>query len=249
MFRKKIKNYFSNNLFSSILISNLYLLQQAIISFPYRLLSCIKNNISFGAKIIGWKHIYLDGNVVVSHGSFLNVNSRGRRSSSFLWIGQNSFIGKGNFFSVGESIKMGPFCLTASNCSFIGSSHRIENPFLPVLTSGVSLDKNIIVGANCFFGFGASVIGNVKIGHGCVIGAHAVVMKDIPPFSMVIGNPARIIKRYDFNKNKWVSDFDDDICIFAPDEFEYIERLKLNVYGQFPFMPLSASKGFLSDAP
>ena len=43
----------------------------------------------------------------------------------------------------------------------------------------------------------------VKIGDGCIIGLGSIVTKDILPFSVVAGNPARVIKQYDFNIQKW----------------------------------------------
>lgn len=48
------------------------------------------------------------------------------------------------------------------------------------------------------------VLGNVSIGHGSVIGANSLVIKDVPPFSMVVGNPAKIIRRYSFAKKAWI---------------------------------------------
>lgn len=46
--------------------------------------------------------------------------------------------------------------------------------------------------------------GNVEVGKGCVIGANAVVTKDIPDYCVVVGNPARIVKQYDFKEKKWI---------------------------------------------
>lgn len=49
------------------------------------------------------------------------------------------------------------------------------------------------------------MLGNVKIGKGCVIGANAVVTKDIPDYCVVVGNPGKVIKKYDFTLEKWLS--------------------------------------------
>lgn len=50
------------------------------------------------------------------------------------------------------------------------------------------IEDNVIIGAK------ATIIGSIKIGQGSVIGAGSVVVKDVPPYSVVAGNPARIIK-------------------------------------------------------
>ncbi len=45
---------------------------------------------------------------------------------------------------------------------------------------------------------------NVTIGKHCIIGALSVVNKDIPPYSVAVGSPARVVKRFDFEKKEWV---------------------------------------------
>ena len=58
--------------------------------------------------------------------------------------------------------------------------------------------RQIIIGHDVWVGQGAMIMGGVKIGNGAVIGARAVVAKDIPPYAIAVGNPARVIKyRFD----------------------------------------------------
>ncbi|MFZ0277476.1 MAG: acyltransferase [Candidatus Sulfotelmatobacter sp.] len=59
----------------------------------------------------------------------------------------------------------------------------------------------------CWIGFGASIIceqGELVIGRHSVVGANSVVRRSIPPYSVVSGDPARIVKQYDVSKGKWV---------------------------------------------
>jgi virginiamycin A acetyltransferase len=58
----------------------------------------------------------------------------------------------------------------------------------------------IIIGSDCLIGTEAMIFGGVTVGHGSIVGARAVITKDIPPFAIVAGNPAKII-RYRFEKN------------------------------------------------
>ena len=53
----------------------------------------------------------------------------------------------------------------------------------------------VSVGDKVWIGFGASILKGVRIGEGAVVGAHAVVTRDVPPFSVVAGNPARVVRR------------------------------------------------------
>jgi acetyltransferase-like isoleucine patch superfamily enzyme len=174
--------------------------------------------------LIGVFRIRIGSNVAIGSGSWLNVNDRTSPSDGLV-IGDNCFIGKRNFFTVGRSIILRDYCLTALNCAFIGSAHRYDDPMSAYMTTGVTLDADIYVGANCFFGYGSQVIGQVRIGHGCVIGAGALIRSDVPPFSLVVGNPARVIKRYDFSSMQWVAwpalGFTE-----GPSEEAYIEHLR-----------------------
>ncbi|WP_289818532.1 DapH/DapD/GlmU-related protein, partial [uncultured Duncaniella sp.] len=58
------------------------------------------------------------------------------------------------------------------------------------------------IGEGSWLGVGVSVLG-ANIGRHCVIGANAVVTKDIPDYCVAAGIPARIIKRYDFDSREW----------------------------------------------
>jgi len=189
--------------------------------------------------LIGVSRIRIGSDVAIGSGSWLNVNDR---NSPFdgLVIGDNCFIGKRNFFSVGRSIILRDYCLTALNCAFIGSAHRYDDPMSAYMTTGVTLDADIYVGANCFFGYGSQVIGNVRIGHGCVIGAGALIRTDIPPFSLAVGNPARVIKRFDFSSMQWVA-WPANRVAEGPSEEAYIEHLRRQ-HG-FVIQPVSVAAG------
>lgn len=58
---------------------------------------------------------------------------------------------------------------------------------------GLELAGQIVVGDNVFVGMGALILPNVRIGSNCIVGAHAVVTKDVPDGAIVAGNPARIV--------------------------------------------------------
>lgn len=196
----------------------------------------LSGNLTIGCKsyvhssvhILGKANIKIGNNSCISEGTWLNVNHRNLKEIS-IHIKDNCYIGKQNFFSSGKLIFINDYTLTAIGCKFIGSSHIINDPGIPYLSAG-TYDRDIIeVGVNCFFGANSIVLGNVKVGHGSVIGSNSLVMNDIPPFSIVVGNPARVIKRYSFSKKKWlaISQFlqEEDVI---PGELEYLEQLKNN---------------------
>ncbi len=86
-------------------------------------------------------------------------------------------------------------------------NHGYENVNLPICQLPYKNYPNgstVKIGSGSWIGAHVCIIGNVKIGKHCVIGAGAVVNKDIPDYSVAVGVPAKIIKKYDFEKKQWV---------------------------------------------
>ena len=177
--------------------------------------------------LLGRKNILIGVNSCVSEGTWINVNHRMVTGVS-LKIGDNCFIGKNNFFTTGSVINVGDYTLTTIGCKFIGSSHVLNDPEIPYICSGTTNSDCIEIGVNCFFGADSMIMGNVTIGHGSVIGANSFVLQDVPPFSMVIGNPGRVVKRFSFLKMIWIpiSEFTDEDLNSLPSEKSYLIKMK-----------------------
>lgn len=177
--------------------------------------------------ILGKGSICIGSNTCIGEGSWLNVNHR-QDGKLAIKIGDNCFIGKQNFFTSGEFITIGDYTLTTIGCKFVGSTHNIGNPELPYLLTGTTSSDKIKIGVNCFLGAGVTVLGNVNIGHGSIIGANSLVLRDIPPFSVAIGNPAKVIKRYSFRHKIWItaSELSEEDEAAMPTEPLYLSQLK-----------------------
>ena len=110
-------------------------------------------------------------------------------------------------YNFGEKLKIGDFCSIASNVMFVlNADHNTETistfPFkAKCLFSGQqeALSKgDIVIDDDVWIGYGATILSGVHIGQGAVIAAGAIVTKDVPPYAIVGGMPARIIKyRFD----------------------------------------------------
>lgn len=153
-------------------------------------------------QIIGINNISFGRNVFISDGSWINLNNRDNQKH--LYIGNNSFIGRNNFFTVGDEIVLDDYFFSSVNCKIIGASHE-KDPFVPYSASPTTTNKYIKIGTNVFLGAGVSIIGNVSIGFGSIIGADSVVISDIPPLSIAVGNPAKVIKRFNIKLNEWTT--------------------------------------------
>jgi len=60
------------------------------------------------------------------------------------------------------------------------------------------------IGADSWIAYGSCIMPNVTIGRHCIIGALSVVTRDIPPYSVALGAPAKVVKRYDLERKEWV---------------------------------------------
>ena len=90
-----------------------------------------------------------------------------------------------------------PFA-TVINAKSIGKNFQFRNG-LTIGNKGNDNSKLPVIGDNVTVGANAVIIGDITIGNQVVIGAGSVVVKDVPPYSIVAGNPAKIIKRLDEN--------------------------------------------------
>ena len=72
-------------------------------------------------------------------------------------------------------------------------------------TIGKNGHSELLIGEGRWIGTHVAIIGCVPIGSHCVIGTNAVVLKDIPDYCVVKGNPTRMVKRYSFDEKKWIA--------------------------------------------
>ena len=111
-------------------------------------------------------------------------------------------------FNYDYKLTIGSFCSIAPDVSFVLSGdHKINNittfPFYTKVIDGrnEAISKgNIIVGDDVWFGTNSTILSGVTIGQGAIIAAGSIVTKDVPPYAIVGGNPAKVIK-YRFGDN------------------------------------------------
>lgn len=93
--------------------------------------------------------------------------------------------------------------LTADKVYISDNLHSYEDVSIPVIKQPIKQCNPVVIGEGSWLGEHVCVIG-ASIGRHCVIGANAVVTKDIPDYSVAVGIPARVIKRYNFDRKQWI---------------------------------------------
>ncbi|MDD4836337.1 MAG: CatB-related O-acetyltransferase [Dethiosulfovibrio sp.] len=149
------------------------------------------------SQLVFLKNVVKSPNIIVGDYTYYD-DIRGDRPLEFE---------KNVIHSAQEKLIIGKFCSIGAETVFVmsGGNHPIDNvstyPF-GLMGSGWEpatfrpvLKGDITIGNDVWIGFRATVLGGVKVGDGAVIGAGAVVTKDVPPYTVVGGNPASEIKK------------------------------------------------------
>lgn len=109
-------------------------------------------------------------------------------------IGHNAFVGPYAVIYGHGGVHIGPHALISMHCRILSSNHTMPPPDRLIRSQPDELLPTSI-GSDVWLGAGVTVLGGVTIGDGCVVGAGAVVVHDLPPQSVAVGVPARVIKQ------------------------------------------------------
>lgn len=86
----------------------------------------------------------------------------------------------------------------AANCTIVTNNHR-STVGIPQFILGAShvndQSGDVIIEEDVWLGTGVTILSGVRLGRGCIVGANSLVTKDVPPYAVVVGTPAKIIKK------------------------------------------------------
>ena len=128
-------------------------------------------------------------------GRFVHVGdeNRLRCHEGVLTVGDKAVFGRDNTINCYLDVEIGPATIVADWVYICDFDHVTDDINLPIKDQGL-IKSPIRVGADVWIGTKASILRGTNVGHGSVIAAHAVVREDVPPFSIVGGIPARVLK-------------------------------------------------------
>lgn len=169
-----------------------------------------KSVIHYTTYIRGKNFIFCKGNLSLGEGSKLLCWNRYTSGKKLQYLTPKIEIGK-NFratrnltIQCANHIVIGDNVLVSSNVFIIDYNHDL----LPISENYLDGPLNVgevYIGDGAWIGNNVVILPNVHIGKKVIIGAGSVVTKDIEDYSIAVGNPCKIIKKWDFDKMEWIS--------------------------------------------
>ena len=142
-----------------------------------------------GALIFHPENVHLGSCVYVGHYAILKGYYKNRLTvGDGTWIGQGAFLHAAGGVTIGRRVGIGPHVL------ILTSTHGETAPPAVIMDGALELAP-VIVGDGADLGVGAILLPGITVGEGAQVGAGAVVTRDVPPFAVVAGNPARVLRR------------------------------------------------------
>jgi acetyltransferase-like isoleucine patch superfamily enzyme len=108
-------------------------------------------------------------------------------------IGRYVYLGAG--FESAGTVSVGDLSMISSGCKIVGADHLYDVVGTPTRLAFASGHRTTTIGADVWIGMRATVLEGVTIGDGAVVGSGAIVTQDIPPFSIAVGVPARVLRQ------------------------------------------------------
>ena len=140
-----------------------------------------------------------EGGITLGNGVWLNERvylDTESADTGYIKIEDKVYIGTGTTLFGHKGLEIGDNVLLAQNITLTPYSHIFDNPERNIITQGGHSEK-VTIGRDSYIGMGVDIMYSGNIGEGSVVGAGSVVVKSIPPYSVAVGNPAKVIKKRD----------------------------------------------------
>jgi acetyltransferase-like isoleucine patch superfamily enzyme len=160
-----------------------------------------KSIILFPLRIAGAKHIEIGKNVFIYDNSRILAYSSG--NEIVMKIEDGVHLGRFAHIVAVKKIIIEKNVLLADKVYISDNTHEYADIFQPIKKQPIKFIGEVIIGENSWVGENVCIIG-AKIGKHCVIGANSIVSNDIEDFSVAVGSPAKVIKKYDFELAEWI---------------------------------------------
>jgi len=151
--------------------------------------------------------IRIGDSVTLHRDVWLNVPIIPEGSEPAIVIGRGSSVGRRSVITAINQICLGEYVLMAPGVFITDHNHEYSDVNQPIVQQGLTSGGRIVIEQNCWVGYCSMIIAaknDVVIGRNSVVGAHSIVTQSCPAYSVLAGNPAEVIKRFDTVSGKWL---------------------------------------------
>lgn len=176
-------------------------------------LKSMGSNVKFGVgvKIVNPQYISIGDNVVICDhatiiargpggitiGSNVLINDRvyldSEREDGYITVGDYVYIGTGTTLFGHYGLEIGEHSLLAQNITITPYSHKFEDPNDYIINQG-GHSRKVTIGKDVYLGMNVCVLYSADVCDGSIVGSGSVVVKTVPPYSVAVGNPAKVIR-------------------------------------------------------
>jgi acetyltransferase-like isoleucine patch superfamily enzyme len=145
--------------------------------------------------------------VIIDRDCWLNIPVNSSSGGPVIFLGDGCQVGRRCMISAKNRIHVESNVVFAPSALLMDHNHSFEDVTIPILQQGITDGGAIRIEEGCWIGFGAAIIcswGELVVGRNSVVGANSVVTRSVPPYSVVAGNPARVVRQFDSQKGQWV---------------------------------------------
>ena len=152
-------------------------------------------------KIEGAKFISIESKIYINEGAWLLALQK-EKTPPKINIGSGTYIGRFSHIVCVRKIEIAKNVLVSDKVYISDNLHDYKDIGTPIKSQDVLCKNPIYIGQNSWLGENVCVIG-ASVGKHCVIGANAVVTTDIPDYSLAVGAPAKVIKKFNQQSKEW----------------------------------------------
>ncbi|SON51004.1 DapH/DapD/GlmU-related protein [Vibrio tapetis] len=153
--------------------------------------------VSFPIFSIGLRKVHIGKKVRIFKGFRVETHGSGE-----IHINDDVSIGQNFHITSAGKIVIEPGVIISANVFVTDIDHEYRDIKLPVSSQPLII-SNTCIGQNSFIGIGACIQAGTKLGKHCVVGCNSVVRGSFPDYSVIVGAPAKIVKRYNKKTNSW----------------------------------------------
>ncbi len=150
--------------------------------------------------------IKLGSSVIIRKGAWFNIPSEASGELNII-IDDNCCVAAWNIISAKNCIHLEHDVILAPSVLIMDHEHELQDVSWLIRDQGGTEGGRIRIGQGCWIGHAAAIIctqGELVLGRNCIVAANAVVTGSAPPYSVLAGNPARVVKQFDPVKRAWV---------------------------------------------